>query len=80
MYGMHCCLLQFWYAYLKTLIIRAFVRSDTVLSFQQSHFWTLYIKVVKKFVHHPDENPGLLCTVIVHELQSTGYTLTHHLL
>ena len=61
---MHCCLLQFWYAYFKTLIIRAFVRSYTVHSLQQSHLRTLYNKVVKKFVHHPDENLGLLCTVV----------------
>ena len=64
---------------LKTLIIWGFVRSDTVLSLQQSHLWTLYIEGSQKSVHHLDKNPGLLCTVI-HELQSTSYTLTHHLL
>ena len=57
------------------LIIWGFVRSDTVLSLQQSHLWTFYIEGSQKSVHHLDENPGLLCTV-VHELQSTSYTLT----
>ena len=56
------------------LIIWDFVRSDTVLSLQQSHLWTLYIEGSQKSVHHLDKNPGLLCTV-VHEHQSSSYTL-----
>ena len=51
------------YTYLKMLIIWVFVWSNGILPLQLSHVWTLHSQ---KSVNHPDENLGLLCTVIVH--------------
>lgn len=51
--------------YLEALVSWTLVGSNTILPLLLSHQWTLDIQVVEESIYHADENPGLLCVVIV---------------